>query len=374
MKTKSIRMLVTVDGLRYQVPGTKGWTATARLEVVRCEINRTLSGVQFAPTGLAHAGRLKLIAGRPDVMVRANGGLVDREHRVSIHVVSSHHEAMLRHMEDGGRVFQLAVAAVDPQPRGRATLAIACFDYGLIASEVSRAFARRSIWRLNLTIAARREGAAVTLRIPELGMPVPSGVGEIVGVLHHAAGTDASAALTTEDRVAIVAAVMERRMGLQTSVATQDARTKVAHDRLRHVGLPEVPPHGLLGREVPCARADVHTLARTDLIGAPETRELLSRPAQELVLVEVENKTSDGVEKLKDRMDAALALGLRPARCIAVVRDEEAEWFRRRLARASAVVRSLTSVEPMSKWYAEYCELRDEYVAAQRAMVRRAVA
>lgn len=375
MTTKSIRTLLAFDGRTIRVPGTKGWTAAARLEVCRAEISHALTRpVQFAATGIAHGGRLKLIAGRPDVMCRMNGGVVDREHRVSIHIVRSHHEAMLRQMEGGGRVFQFAVAAVDPRPRGRATLAIASFDYTLISAEVDRAFTRRSIRRLNLTVAARREGASVSLRIPELDVSVPAGVDEVTRVLRGAAGSGAADLLTTEERVGIVAAVMELGMDLRTSVSVQDARTKVAHERLWAVGLPNVPPHGLLGRALPGMHGDLHALARTDLIGAARTCELLSCPEQPLTLVEVEHRTDDAVVKLKDRVDAALALGLRPTRCVAVVPDEKVDWFERRLARAPEVLRDITSVEPMGRWYEQYCVLREQYIGAQRARVRRAVA
>ncbi|AHG89840.1 hypothetical protein J421_2303 [Gemmatirosa kalamazoonensis] len=373
--TKMIRALTTLDGRVVRVPGTKGWTAAARRAVCEAEVTRVVGApVRFAPAGLAHAGSIKTVDGRPDVVARIMGGLVDREHRVSLHVTRAHHEWLVRHLADGGRAFQVAVAAVGPRQRGRPTLALVSFDYALIAAAVTRAFGERAIRRLNLTLAARWEDMGLMLRVPELGIALGHGVGELARVLAHAPGLDPSALLTTEERVAVVAAVLELRYGLRASAPPLEARTKVAHPCMHAVGLPDVPAHRLVGRVAPCARPHIATLERADLIGAPQTAHLFARPEQELTIVEVEHRTHDGVDKLRDRFHAAEALGLQVRAGLLVVRDGHEDRFRERLARSTAVVRSRTRIEPISRWYAEYCVLRDAHVAAQRALVRRAAA
>jgi hypothetical protein len=118
----------------------------------------------------------------------------------------------------------------------------------------------------------------------------------------------------------------------------------------------------------------VHALERTDLIGAPVTSDLLAVPGQGLTLVEVERKTRDGAEKLRRRYLASGELGCHVRGGILVVRDADLPRFERRVRQAPADVRALTTVEPMSAWYAAYRRLRDEYALASRDRIRRAAA
>ena len=373
--TQTFRSLRTPDGRTIRLPGTEGWTPAARMAIYLAELSHAVGApVRFAPSGIPHPGNLKTIEGRPDVLVRPLGAGIDDEHRTSLHVTEGHHRALVNHIDDGGIAFQGAIAALGPTTRGQRQLILASFPYDLVADVVDRAFAARRVPRVNFTLVGQQVDSVLALHIPEFGISVTYGLEELARVLRHGQGTPPAAMLGTAERVAVVASVLARGRGLQTTVCPLDARTKVAH-RLAHlVGLPDVPPHRLNGRGMPCARAEIETLSRTDVIGASTTADLLACPEQDLVLVELENLTRDGVGKIEQRIAAAERLGLRPAHAILVVRDEDEAWFRERLARATAVVRSRTKVEPFSAWYDAYCRLRDAHVAAQRALVRRAAA
>ena len=378
---KLFAQVITPDGQLIPVPGG-AWNVAARTAVLFDAMSRAVGApVLPAPASVPNAGNLKTVHGRPDVLVRVSGGTDDREHRASLHVTREHHTALMAHLADGGHAFQACVVAVERLPAPGAAgawpvLALAVVPYDVLAPVLARAFAARpALQRINVTLAARREGGGLALRIPELGVDVEWGVTAIARVLRHGPGTDRSALLTTPERVAVVAAVLRGERGLATTACPLDARTRVAHGLLHAVGLPTLGPHRLGGAGLaPCARPSAEALGRSDLIGASVTADLLVCPQQPLTIVEVEHDTRDGVEKVARRYAAAGRLGLRVGAGILVVRDEDAGWFRARLAEAPAAVRALTIVEAFSGWFAAYLRLRDAWVLEQRDRVRRSAA
>lgn len=378
---KMIQELITPNGDVIPVPGGAGWEAAARTTILFDAISRKVDATVLpAPTGFANAGCLKTVQGRPDVLVRVSGGTDDREHRASLHVTRDHHDLLTTHLADGGYAYQACVVAVERLAApagevGRPMLALAVVPYEILAPVIGRAFrARPGLRRVNVTLAARREGGGLSLRIPECGLDVEYGVEPIARVLRHGPGTCQATLLTTEERVAVIAAVMQVEHDLNTTACPLDANKRVAHRLLHAVGLPTLGPHRLTGGLAPCARPSAETLGRSDLIGAPVTADLLVYPQQSLTIVEVEHETRDGVDKLARRYTAAERLGLRVGAGILVVRDEDAERFRARLGEAPAAVRARTRVEPMSEWYRAYVRLRDAFIVRQRDQVRRSVA
>lgn len=376
---KLIAQVITPDGQLIPVPDNV-WDVAARTTILFDAISGAVgTPVLPAPAGVPNAGNLKTVLGRPDVLMRISGGTDDREHRASLHVTREHHAALMAHVADGGHAFQACVVAVErlaaPGTAGTwPVLALAVVPYEVLAPVLDRAFAARpALQRINVTLAARREGGGLALRIPELGLDVDWGVEPVARVLRHGPGTDRSALITTPERVAMVAAVLQGERGLATTACPLDARTRVAHRLLHAVGLPTLAPHRLGGaRLAPCARPSAEALGRSDLIGAPVTADLLASPHQAIAVVELEHATRDGVEKLTRRYAAAERLGLRVGTGLLVVRDEDVPWFRDRLTEAPAAVRARTQIEPFSAWYRAYVRLRDLFLLRQRDQVRRA--
>jgi hypothetical protein len=364
--------LVTPQGELVQVP--VHWTLADRLTV----FNGFVDDAVGHPVAWQRLGRPRAAFDLPaqrsgnlfvrpdrDLIVRINGAKGGDESRedASLHITRAHHEAMRARQH----AFQGIVTRV-MRPGCLGLLVVAAIPYAVLeplVSEMLDADPGRS--RAALSCAVEVTASGIALRIPEADVEVTQYAGVEALAAHLRGHThEPWRALAHADWSAIVAAVLTRRDGLACSVSPLDTGAGLNRHRLREIGIDGVYAHQL-GLPAACTE----DLVRTDVVGAPVSRDLRAHPKQPLVAVEVDHRSEmSAVEQLVRRAASAGRLGLTIGTCVVVADEEKRAAFERRAQSVPAHVRRRLEFWPMHELYATYQRLRDEHLRSVALVAR----